>query len=71
MAYHLCILPVPDGWLDPPTAEELQDMAPPTSDARRGANAEAERPISPLIAVPYVETSHMHVDLHYEGVHTR
>ena len=58
---------VPDGWLDPPTVDDQQETTP----AARRVNertSELDRPTSPLIAVPYVHTSPMHADVHYEAV---
>lgn len=58
---------VPAGWLDPPMAEELQEVSLPVITTTGDAPG-TERPTSPLIAVPYVHTSAMHVDVHCEHV---
>lgn len=59
---------VPEGWLDPPTAEELQKTGATSHAPERRGSGEVDRPTSPLIAVPYMETSPMHVGIQYEGV---
>jgi hypothetical protein len=58
---------IPDGWLDPPTAEDLQEREPVSADRL----TYDDRPGSPLLAVPYVQTTHMHLDVHYGSVGAR
>lgn len=70
---HICCLGrladmlsiVPPDWLDPPTADDLYDV--PAGNSSSGglhlpSREPTERPTSPLIAVPYVETQPLHID---------
>lgn len=54
--------------MEPPTADDYLELGSSEQGIDRHASGQAERPTSPLIAVPYVETSPMRIDVQYEGV---
>ena len=64
---------VPQDWIEPPTADD-ETYAITSASARSGSASraedvsETERPTSPLIAVPYVETRPLHIEIDYAGI---
>ncbi|CAD6567543.1 MAG: hypothetical protein CYPHOPRED_001790 [Cyphobasidiales sp. Tagirdzhanova-0007] len=59
---------VPEGWLDPPVAEVAQDAESDDSEMAYPDDLHANRPTSPLVAIPYVQTKPMSMTVHYEGL---
>ncbi len=69
----LTSLVVPQDWIEPPTADDelynVSSLPKQNGGSLSGQQAihDSERPTSPLIAIPYVETQPLHIDVNYTG----